>query len=237
MKLAIAILMAAAATAGADAAKLAKPPGDPLDRMLASTEAVRAALAPSVTVGPIAWSDPACSTRFGAAAAVSITVTGDERDALAGCIAGLHLTRAKLDVGSPSAAIGTSGAVVALGLHHGKLAALDAVAVGAKDPRLPTVLRLWVNRDFAPSEATRAQIARAPRQRAEATFKICHDDQGTITSRRIIRASAVAAFDREARAYFATIDQLAPYQPGGQPQPACSILALRYPDVLGGVSP
>ena len=233
MKLAIAILAAAATRVAADP----RPPGDPLDRMLASADAVRAALASSVTVGPIAWRDPACVTRFAAAAAVSITVTGDERDALAGCIADLHLRRAKLDVGSPGAAIGTSGAVVALGLRHGKLAALDAVAVTAKDPRSPTVLRLWVNRDFEPSAATRAQIARAPRPRAEATFKICHDDQGTITSRRIIRASTIAAFDREALAYFQAIDQLPPYQPNGQPAPACSILALRYPDVLGGLSP
>jgi hypothetical protein len=236
VKLAIAILAAVTATAGA-APKADKPALDPIDRMLASSEAVRAALAPSVTVGPIAWSDAACVTRFGAAAAVSITVSGDERDALAGCIADLHLTRAKLDVGSPGAAIGTSGAVVALGLRRGKLAALDAVALIDKEPRFPTVLRLWVNRDFTPSERTRAAIARAPKQRAEATFKICHDDQGTITSRRIIRTSAVAGFDSEALAYFATLDQLPPYQPGGHPAPACSILALRYPDVLGGATP
>jgi len=233
VKLAIAIL--AAVTARAAAAP--RPSSDPIDRMLASSDAVRAALAPSVTVGPIAWSTEACVTRFAAAAAVSITVTGDERDVLAGCIADLHLSRAKLDVGTPGAAIGTTGAVVALGLRRGKLASLDAVAMNDKEPRYPTVLRLWVNRDFTPSAATRAAIARAPKQRAEATFKICHDDQGTITSRRIIRASAVAAFDREALAYFATVDQLPPYQPGGQPAPACSILALRYPDVLGGLSP
>jgi hypothetical protein len=242
VKLAIAILAAATATVTASAEPTqpapAKPNGgavpssDPLDRMLASTEAVRAALAPEITVGPVAWADPACITWFGASA--SITVTGAARDDLARCIAGLHLTRAKLDVGSPSAAIGASGAVVAIGLRHGKLAALDAVAVSAKEPRSPTVLRLWVNRDFVPGAATRAAIARTPKHRAEATFKICHDDQGAITSRRIIRASTVAAFDVEALAYFATVDQLAPYQPGGRPAPACSILALRYPDVLGG---
>jgi hypothetical protein len=243
VKRAIAILVAATAagTAFAEPTRPAAAPNggavpssDPLDRMLASTEAVRAALAPEVTVGPIAWADPACVTRFGAAAAASITVSGEARDDLAGCIAGLHLTRAKLDVGSPGAAIGTSGAVVALGLRRGKLAALDAVAVSAKEPRSPTVLRLWVNRDFVPGAATRAAIARTPKHRADATFKICHDDQGAITSRRIIRGSAVAAFDVEAFAYFATVDQLAPYQPGGRPAPACSILALRYPDVLGG---
>ena len=237
MKLAIAILAAAATLARADAAKPAKPASDPLDRMLAAAETVRAALAPEVTVGMIAWGDPACATRFAAAAAVSITVTGDERDELARCIAGLHLTRAKLDLGAPGAAIGTTGAVVALGLRGGKLAALDALAVSAKEPRAPTVLRLWVNRDFVPSTATRAQIARAPKQRAEAIFKICHDDQGAIISRRIIRGSTVAAFDAEAGAYVTTIDQLAPYQRGGQPAPACSIVALRYPDVLGGTSP
>ncbi len=236
MKLAIAILAAATTTARAEPSRPApgKPSHAQLDRILASVEGVRAALAPEVTVGPIAWSDPACGTRFGAAAAVSITVSGDERDDLASCIAGLHLTCAKLDLGSPNAAIGTSGAVVALGLRHGKLAAIDAVAVTALDPRYPTVLRLWVNRDFAPSEATRAAIARAPKQRAEATFKICHDDQGTVTSRRIIRLSTVAAFDAEALAYFATVDRLEPYQPGGRAAPACSILTLRYPDVLGG---
>lgn len=233
VKLAIAILVAMTARATA-APKPDTPVSDPVDRMLASSDAVRTALAPSVTVGPIAWSDAACVTRFAAAAAVAITVTGDERDVLAGCIAGLHLSRAKLDVGTPGAAIGTTGAVVALGLRRGKLATIDAVAVIDQEPRLPTVLRLWVNRDFTPSERTRAAISRAPKQRAEATFKICHDDQGVITSRRIIRASAVAAFDREALAYFATVDQLPPYQPGGQPAPACSILALRYPDVLGG---
>jgi hypothetical protein len=230
VKLAIAITAALASSAHA-------APKDPLDRMLASSEAVRAALAASVTVGPIAWSDPGCRTRFAAAAAVAITVTGDERDDLASCIADLHLTRAKLDVGSPGAAIGTTGAVVALTLRGGKLSALDAVAPSAQEPRAPTVLRLWVNRDFVPGEATRALIARAPKKRAEATFKICHDEQGAITSRRIIRASALPAFDREALAYFASVDQLEPYQPGGKPAPACSILALRYPDVLGGATP
>lgn len=234
MKLAIAITAALASFAQAAPPSPAK---DPIDRMLASSEAVLAALAPSVMVGPIAWADAACVTRFRAAAAVAITVTGEERDELARCVAGLHLTRAKLDVGTPGAAIGSAGAVVALGLRNGKLIALDAVAVSAQEPRSPTVLRLWVNRDFVPGATTRAAIARTAKKRAEATFKICHDEQGAIASRRIIRASPLAAFDAEALAYFATVDRLEPYQPGGQPAPACSILTLRYPDVLGGATP
>jgi hypothetical protein len=198
---------------------------------------VLAALAGSVTLGPIAWGDPACTTRFAAAAAVEITVTGVERDALASCVASLHLARARFPVGSPVAAIGTTGAVVAVTLRAGKITALDAVAGVAREPRLPTVLRLWVNRDFVPSEKARQAIARTAKRRAEATFKICHDDAGAVTSRRIVHASAVAAFDAESLAYFATVDQLEPYQPGGVPAPACSILAVRYPDVLGGLSP
>jgi TonB family protein len=96
------------------------------------------------------------------------------------------------------------------------------------------VLRWWVNRDLTPSDPARAAIARTPARHATATLKVCHDAEGRITSRRIVHPSGVAAFDAEVLAYFRSLDQLEPYQPGGQPAAACSILAVRYPDVLGG---
>lgn len=201
----------------------AAAPTDPLDRMLASREAVLAALAPTVTVGPVAWRDAACGE-------LGPTVTGEARGKLADCVAQLHLTRAKLALPG-TAAIGTSGAVVAITLRAGKLAGFGPVAPD-KAP-LPTVLRWWVNRDFAPSDKTRQAL----RGRAELIVKLCHDDTGAVTSRRIVHGSGTAAFDAEALAYFASLDHVEPYQPGGVPAPACSILAFRYPDVLGGATP
>lgn len=206
----IAVLVALAAAA----------PTDPLDRMLASREAVLAALAPTVTVGAVAWRDPACGE-------LGATVTGAARGKLADCVAALHLTRAKLQLPG-TAAIGTSGAVVAIALRAGKLVGLGPVAPG-KDA-LPTVLRWWVNRDFAPSDRTKQAL----RGRAELIVKLCHDDSGAVTSRRILHGSGVAAFDAEALAYFAGLDHVEPYQPGGVPAAACSVLAFRYPDILGG---
>ena len=219
MKRAIVVVVALAfAESGADA--------DPLDAALASREAVLAALAPAVTLGPVAWSDPACE-------ALGPRVTGEARGTLAGCVAALRLTRAKLATGSPVAAIGPSGAVVAITWSAGKLAGFGPAAP-AKGEAFATVLRWWVNRDLVPSEQTRQAIARTAGKRAEATLKICHDDQGALVSRRIVHASGVPGFDAEALAYFQGLERVEPYQRGGTPVPACSILALRYPDVLGG---
>ncbi|MBC7974765.1 MAG: hypothetical protein H7138_07235, partial [Myxococcales bacterium] len=125
--------------------------------------------------------------------------------------------------------------VVAVTLRGGKLTALGPVAFARNEPRLPTVLRLWVNRDFVPTERTRQTITRTPTRRAATTLKICHDDEGRVSSRRVVHASGLAAFDAETLTHFATIDQLEPYQPRGIPAPACSILVVRYPDALGGL--
>src|SRR5258706_1003660 len=101
--------------------------------MLASRAALLAALADPVAVGLILWDDPVCAARFGAPA----QVTGGDRSELATCLANLHLARAKLDTGSPVAAIGTAGAVVAVTLRNGKIAALDAAAPDRRDARFP----------------------------------------------------------------------------------------------------
>ena len=209
-------------------------PRDHLEDILASQATLLAALSDSVTVGLILWDDLACTKRFGAPA----TVTGQGRSELATCLAGLHLTRAKPDTGSPVTAIGSTGAVVAFELRNGKIAALGAAAPDRRDSPFPTVLRWWINDELTPSEPTRAAIARTPRKTVDAIFKICHDEQGTITSRRIVRPSGLAAFDDEALAYFKTIDQVEPVVRGAPgataPVAACSIFAFRYPELLAG---
>lgn len=232
MKLLAFALVAATATA---TAVRAAPGGHALDGLLASRAALLAGLADPVAVGLILWSDPACAARFGA----PTKVTGGDRGELATCLTDLHLTRAKLDTGSPVAAIGRAGAVIAFELRGGKIAALDAAAPDRRDARFPTVLRWWINGELTPSERTRAAIARTPSRTAAAIFKICHDDQGAVTSRRIVRTSGIAAFDDEALAYFKTIDQMDPIlrdAPSGEPTPvaACSIFAFRYPELLAG---
>lgn len=225
--LAIAILAGAAATASA-------APKDHLDEILASRASLLAALGDPVAVGLILWDDPACTARFGA----PTTVTGTDRGELATCLANLQLTRARLDTGSAVAAIGRAGAVVAFELRKGKIAAMGAAAPDRRDARFPTVLRWWINRELTPSEHTRALIARTPHKTADAIFKICHDDHGVVTSRRIVRGSGIAGFDDEALAYFKTIDEMEPVQrgePGATaPVAACSLFAFRYPELLAG---
>jgi len=212
----------------------AAPNDRAVDDMLASRASLLAALADPVTVGSILWSDPTCATRFGA----PTTATGTDRDELATCLADLHLTRAKLDTGSPVAAVGRAGAVIAFALRNGKIAALDAAAPDRRDARAPTVLRWWINSELTPSERTRAAIARTPKRTADAIFKICLDDHGQVTSRRIVRTSGIAAFDDEALGYFKTLDQMEPVQRGAPgdstPVAACSMFAFRYPDLLAG---
>lgn len=209
-------------------------PRDHLEDFLASRATLLAALGDPVTVGLILWDDPGCTKRFGAPAAV----TGQGRGELATCLAGLHLTRAKLDTGSPVTAIGSAGAVVAFELRDGKIAALGAAAPDRRDSPFPTVLRWWINGELTPSERTRAAIARTPRKTADAIFKICHDEQGTVTSRRIVRPSGLVAFDDEALAYFKTIDQMEPVVRGAPgataPVAVCSMFAFRYPELLAG---
>jgi hypothetical protein len=209
-----------------------------LDDLLASRAALLAGLADPVTVGSILWSDPTCTARFGA----PTKVTGSDRGELATCLANLHLTRAKLDTGSPVAAIGRAGAVIAFELRGGKITGLDAAAPDRRDPRFPTVLRWWINAELTPSERTRAAIARTPGRAATATFKICHDDQGAVTSRRIVHPSGITGFDDEALAYFQTIDQMEPVlrdAASATPTPvaACSIFAFRYPELVTGARP
>jgi hypothetical protein len=227
-RLALAIMVTAASVAQA------APRGRPLEEMLASRASLLAALADPVAVGLILWNDPSCAARFGA----PTTVRGADRDALASCLADLHLTRAKLDTGSAVSAIGAAGAVIAFELRQGKITALDAAAPDHRDSRFPTVLRWWINRELTPSARTRAAIARTPKQTADAIFKICQDAQGAVTSRRIVRGSGIAAFDDEALAYFQTMDQLEPVQRGTPdarvPAAACSIFSFRYPELLAG---
>jgi len=228
MKLRVLAILAGAASVAAAS------PQDRLDEILASQASLLAALGDRVAVGSILWDDPACTTRF----AAPTTVTGDDRGALAACLASLHLTRAKLDTGSPVAAIGRAGAVIAFELRKGKIAALGAAAPDRRDGRFPTVLRWWINRELTPSEHTRALIARTPHRTADAIFKICHDDHGVVTSRRIVRGSGIAGFNDEALAYFKTIDEMEPVQrgePGATaPVAACSLFAFRYPELLAG---
>jgi hypothetical protein len=229
---AIAITVMAASVAASVVA--AAPTDRTLGDMLASRATLLAALGDSVAVGMILWDDPACTARFG----TPTTVTGKDRGELATCLADLHLSRAALDTGSAVAAIGKTGAIVAFALRSGKIAALDAAAPDPHDSRFPTVLRWWINSELTPSERTRAAIARTPKQTADAIFKICHDDQGAVTSRRIVRGSGIAAFDDEALAYFKTIDQMEPVQRGAPdakaPVAACSMFAFRYPELLAG---
>jgi len=205
-------------------------PRDPIDELVATRATLLAALADQVDVGPIAWSAPACALRF----ATPGKVTGPDRDTLAGCLADLHLSRARLAVGSPVAAIGAAGAIIAIALRGGKIVGLDVAAPDRRDAQAPTVLRWWINSELVPSERTRAAIARAPGKAVEATFKVCHDDEGAVTSRRIVRGSAVAAFDEEALAYFHGIGELEPYVAAGKPIAACAIFAFRYPQALAG---
>jgi len=225
--LAITIVAGTASAAGA-------APKNHLDEILASRASLLAALGDPVAVGSILWDDPACTTRFG----TPTKVTGDDRGELATCLANLHLTRARLDTGSAIAAIGRAGAVVAFELRKGKIAALDAPAPDRRDSRFPTVLRWWINRELTPSDHTRALIARTPHKTADAIFKICHDEHGVVTSRRIVRGSGIAGFDDEALAYFKSIDEMEPVQrgePGAtEPVAACSLFAFRYPELLAG---
>ncbi len=226
-------LLAITIVAGTASAARAAPRNH-LDEILASRASLLAALGDPVAVGSILWDDPACTTRFG----TPTTVTGDDRGELATCLANLHLTRARLDTGSPAAAIGRAGAVVAFELKNGKIAATGAAAPDRRDSRFPTVLRWWINRELTPSDHTRALIARTPHKTADAIFKICHDDHGVVTSRRIVRGSGIAGFDDEALAYFRTIDEMEPVQrgePGATaPVAACSLFAFRYPELLAG---
>jgi hypothetical protein len=228
-------LLALALVASVASVARAAPKGHALEDLLASRATLLAALGDPVAVGSILWSDPACAARFGA----PTKVTGADRGELATCLADLHLARARLDTGSPVAAIGRGGAVIAFDLRGGKIAALAAAAPDRRDAGFPTVLRWWINRELTPSEATRAAIARTPSRTADAIFKICHDDHGAVTSRRIVRTSGIAAFDDEALAYFKTIDQMDPVQraaPSGEATPvaACSIFSFRYPELLAG---
>ncbi len=203
---------------------------DSLAATLASRGALFAAFADSVDVGPIAWTDPGCSARFGR----PIAVTGADRKALAACLADLHLVPARLDTGSPEAAIGSAGAVIGLVRRRGRIAALGAAGPDPRDASYPTVLRWWVNREVTPSPRVRLAIARTAKKYADAVFKICHDEVGTVVSRRIVRGSGIAGFDDEALAYFQGLDHVEPYHGAGAPRAACSILALRYPELLAG---
>jgi hypothetical protein len=230
-------LLAIALVASVASAAHAAPKTRALDDLLASRASLLAALADPVAVGLIQWSDPACATRFGA----PTKVAGGDRGELATCLADLHLTRARLDTGSPIAAIGQAGAVIALGLRNGKITALDAAAPDHRDARFPTVLRWWINSELVPSERTRAAIARTPKRTVDAIFKICLDEHGAVASRRIVRTSGIAAFDDEALAYFKTFDQMEPVRRGvpgeAAPVAACSIFAFRYPELLAGHRP
>jgi len=237
MKL-FAIVLSLGLVAPAASVAHAAPKGHALEDLLASRATLLAALGDPVAVGSILWSDPACAARFGA----PTKLTGSDRGELATCLARLHLTRAKLDTGSPVAAIGQAGAVIAFELRGARIAALGAAAPDRRDARFPTVLRWWINGELTPTERTRAAIARTPSRSADAIFKICHDDQGAVASRRIVRGSGIAAFDAEALAYFQTIDQMEPVQrsaASGEPTPvaACSIFSFRYPELLAGDRP
>lgn len=232
--LALALALVAPAASVAHAA----PKGHALEDLLASRATVLAALGDPVAVGSILWNDPACAARFG----TPTKVTGSDRGELATCLASLHLTRARLDTGSPIAAIGKAGAVIAFELRGATIVAAGAAAPDRRDAGFPTVLRWWINGELTPSERTRAAIGRTPSRSADAIFKICHDGEGAVTSRRIVRGSGIAAFDAESLAYFQAIDQMEPVQrtaASGEPTPvaACSIFAFRYPELLAGDRP
>ena len=215
--------------AGARRPASANPPARPLEAILASSAALTAALGEAIDLGPIAWPEPACASRFPAMA----RVTGADRAALAACLGALQLAPARIDLGVPLAAIGKPGAIVAFALRAGKVVAIDAAAASPREPQFPTVLRWWINRELTPTERTRAAIARTPTRAVDAVFKLCHDERGAVMSRRLLRGSGVAGFDAEATAYLASRDQLDPVEVAGKPAAVCAIFAFRYPQVLG----
>lgn len=226
--LVLALLAAPTVAVADDSAKLQIALGDP------SSDAAGAVLADRVDV-EIPVETPACKPLSGAVA----------RAKLQPCLRGLAANvpvQVVTGIGSKNPMLVLAhGIAFELTLANGKITGIHPVATNATDAKLVTTTnKMFV--DFHPSP----QLAVAADKLGGlvvAVHKVCGDETGKITSRRLVQKSSLAAFDMESTAWVASRTRQSVFKPWGRAVPVCDLVAVEYPDpgdgeiggVIGGV--
>jgi hypothetical protein len=121
-----------------------------------------------------------------------------------------------------------------LELRDGKLVSIQSAAATPAERKFPTIQR-WRKVSFAISAKTKAAIDKLPERVVggileepakivENDHKICFDETGHVTSRRIREKSDLPAFDTESAAAVAGIKDVPAYLVDGKAQPACELV-------------
>jgi len=125
-------------------------------------------------------------------------------------------------VGSELVVVGNHGLALALSTKHGKIVAIGPLAPNAADRKLPTTLNeLGIN--FEPSPKLAAALGDKD---ARAIHKVCYDEHGTITSRRLVTSSKIPAFDKESTASLAARKTVTPFAPFDTAIAACDVVEM-----------
>lgn len=200
MKLAVLVLLAPALAHAGDAADLATA--------IKSPKALKALLADQVTIGPVLFHGGTCAERFHG----PVSVSGADRDTLVTCLSALALEN-EADL-SPFAWSGNEGVLFTFTLENHKITAIGPYATTKADAAFPVIALGTIEGLAFTSSAKPGR----PLQ-----FKACSD--GT---RRVIKPSGNAAFDKEAAAFLAKAEiPAAVFRVDGQPQTACVVSSLR----------
>jgi hypothetical protein len=195
-----------------------RSPESVVGHALSSQSAFAAALAEDVQLGAVPFSDDACAHRFSPG-----RVSPADRGALAACVLALSPT---LPVNGfvPSfddrvTTVARHDALVAFEVRSGQIASIGAVAIDASDAALPTFV------DIAPFEGSRAVRAAAiKRDHVIVAIKLCTDVAGNVTSRRLVHASGLQAFDDQIAAQLAKFQQYGPLKVRDTPVAACVVV-------------
>jgi hypothetical protein len=190
-----------------------------VDDIIASRDSLVAALADTIELRGVLFSDASCAKRFGHPQ----RVRGTDRAALAGCVVALHPEAIGLTVGASTALTAKredgDDLVIWLGARDRHIVSIG----GAIADDRPTVTRF--DGIVEASASTKAIIEKTGRW-ASAAIELCHDARGEVTTRKLVRSSEVADYDREVVAHFAAIDRVKPVQFGGSPIAVCELLLV-----------
>jgi hypothetical protein len=214
MRRAALVLSVFASTASAET----RSPEAIVGHALSSRSALAAAFAEDVQLGAVPFLDDACAKRFSPG-----RVRPADRRALAACVLALAPT---LPVNGfvPSfdehvTTLAHHDALLAFEVRGGRIASIGAVATDANDAALPTFV------DIAPFEGSRALRAAAiKRDHVIVAIKLCTDVAGKVTSRRIVHASGLQAFDDQIAAQLAKFQQFGPLNVRDTPVAACVVV-------------
>jgi hypothetical protein len=168
-------------------------------------------------------------------------LSGDKRKGLADCII-KHGFMLSADRGKGTVWIDhanedkTVYTAYELELKTGKLTSMQSAASTTAAERRVRTIKRFTKVPFKISAKTQAAAEKLPERTVgfvvepakivDAWHKICFDEAGKVTSRRLTVSSGLAAFDKETTAAVAALKTVDPLMVAGKAQPACEIVHL-----------